>query len=216
MLHAVVECLRARGKELVPRIEVRAIQKAIDGKLLYEEPRKAVPLSHEEAKKLLTCQDPSLALPLSLMLPSGARYADVAKIRKTDLRLCKKATVVWRVRELKNVKVRRHQCFLTLRVPTLLWPILINRWKKANDTERIIQTGYKTLLTSLRRFLGNDKLTTYSIRRYVLNAMAKRSRTIDELAEVTRHRSLQQLRWYLDDPLPNEQALHAHLTGWHI
>lgn len=82
-----LQCALTRRGELVPvlRTAIKAVKKVIEQMLLREVPDKAPLLTVSQLARLVQESEPRFAVPFALMLPAGARFADVAKIRGSDV-----------------------------------------------------------------------------------------------------------------------------------
>jgi integrase len=157
----------------------------------------------------------SYAVANALMLPSGMRFADAARIRVCDIVSLSNGVATVRIRRTKTIRRRRHQRWLSLAIPKSLLPAIRRRLREAAPTSPVISIGYSAYLRYLKKNLG-PMAATYSLRRTVLNIMAERVQNIEQLQEVTFHRTKEQLRWYLDKPLPDELSTQVHATSWHL
>jgi hypothetical protein len=75
--------------------------------------------------------------------------------------------------------------------------------------------SYRSFLQKLKTLTGDPEVTTYSIRRTVFELMRLRVKNIEEMAQVTLHANKDQLRWYLEYPLPDESRIQIKATSWH-
>jgi integrase len=150
---------------------------AIELLLLDEDPKKAQLLSLAQLRVLLHCQEPLMAVPLALMLPSGARFADIARIAKKDVTLVSK-TLHLRIRQQKNIRKRLHQRWLSLAIPRPLLPNLILRLNACQPGEALVKISYPHFLARLKALTNDSRVTTYSIRRSVFEILRSRLRTI--------------------------------------
>lgn len=207
--------LNRRG-ELVPvlRVALKSVKKVIEEMLLREVPNKASMLTPAQLGLLAHETDPRFAVTLSLMLPAGARFADVARLRRSDVVDFVDSVLCLRVAQAKNIRSRKHQRFLSLSIPRSLSPFLLARILVAAPSEALVQVSYAEMMRYLKAKLGSG-VTTYSIRRSVFDQIRRRVRTIEEMAQVTLHRSTDQLRWYLEAPLPDEIATQVSASSWH-
>jgi integrase len=193
----------------------KKLEERIHESLLWEDPKKAPRLSMMQLHTLLGESSESYAVANALILPSGMRFADAARIRVCDIVSLKKGVATVRVRRTKTIRRRRHQRWLSLAIPLSLLPALRRRIKEATPTAPLVAISYSSYLRYLKRKLG-PMVATYSLRRTVLNIMAERVQNIEQLQEVTFHRTKEQLRWYLDKPLPDELSTQVHATSWHL
>lgn len=193
----------------------RRISKVIDLALLREVPAKALILQRPQLEQLCSVSDPMFAVPLALMLPTGARYADVERIQKEDITAIEANRWTLRVYQAKNIRSRKHQRYLTMVIPQSLHPILLDRYLSARFGDPLVQTTYRQFLAFVKRLLGKQ-YSTYSIRRGVFEQLRTRVNNIDEFTKVTFHRSQEQLRWYLEAPLPDETRIQVAASSWHL
>ncbi len=120
----------------------KQLRKAIDLALLREVPNKARLLTDCEAQKLLHVQDEEFAVVLALMLPSGARFADVARIQRRDVRqIDANGYMRLRVFRTKTIRRRVHQRWLTLVVPETLLPKLIEALEERGRSDIVVVIG---------------------------------------------------------------------------
>jgi integrase len=190
------------------------LEQRIHHQLLWEDPKKAERLTPSQLSVLATEKNQRFAVANALILPSGMRFADAAKIRNLDIQIRGQAAMI-RIRQSKTIRQRRHQRWLSLLIPRTLLKAVCSRLQKGRPEDFLIQVQYPEYLQYLKRTLGSQ-YTTYSVRRSVLNLMAQRVRSIEELQKTTLHRTTDQLRWYLDEPLPDEADAQIHATSWHV
>eukprot|EP00760_Papus_ankaliazontas_P021641 PhM_4_TR18715/c1_g3_i11/m.62398 len=182
-LVSILTSLRRRGIDIRKAPEIIDTFKLIDEALLWEDPTKAPLLSCAQMKLLLHEKDPTTAVTLSLMLPSGARFADVARIRTRDVSLTNDQLMI-RVRQQKNIRRRGLQRWLTVTVPQALLPYLRCRLLQAPPEETIIRQTYRQFLNYIKLRLG-PRYTTYSIRRSVFEILRQRLDSLEQIQRVT-------------------------------
>lgn len=205
--------LRRKGYDTTAHLGLQSFTRALNSALLRTPIKKAPLLSQENLHKLLTTQDMDFAVALALMIPSGARFGDVSHIRKEDLEMTDK-TVVWTVKEAKNIRNRGHQRRIALTVPTLLVEPLRRRLLQCAQGEKIVTLDYAEVLARVKTTVGRA-YTTYSIRRTAMEGMRMHASTLEEIQDVTLHRSKDQLAQYLTGPTNTQKTSHLALTSWH-
>ena len=126
MLIALVTQLVAAGLINRKDPKLKRAYSTLDLLLLHEDAAKAKLLTRHQLRMLLACRDPLMAVPLALMLPSGARFADVARLSPDQCTLVDNVLHL-RVRQQKNIRKRLHQRWLSLAIPTSLLPFLKER-----------------------------------------------------------------------------------------
>lgn len=212
MLIALVTQLVAAG--LIDRKDpkLKRAFSTLDLLLLHEDAAKAKLLTRHQLRMLLACRDPLMAIPLALMLPSGARFADVARLTPDQCTLVDNVLHL-RVRQQKNIRKRLHQRWLSLAIPTSLLPFLKERIEAR--PQYLVALTYDQFLSRLKTLVSDRAVSTYSIRRTVFEQLRLRLRTIEEIQAVTLHHNKEQLRWYLDAPTLAETESHTVATSWH-
>lgn len=196
-----------------PVERLKSLRKAIDLKLLWEDPDKARLLSDVEVRRLLMEPVQRWAVVNALMLPVGMRFADSARIRAMDAATSSTGLLTLRIRQAKNIRSRKHQRWLQMQVPPTLLRHIMDRLKQARPEHPLVTVTYNQYLQYLKRTLS-PSVSTYSLRLTSLNAMAAKVRTIEELQRVTFHRSAEQLRWYLNQPLRDDANLQIQTSQW--
>lgn len=208
--------LRRRGIVLGQSQSICFVNKAINLELLREEPKKAVQLCHSELQELMRCPDPLYSVPLALMLPTGARFADVSRILASDVKtLTGEGELTLRIYQTKSIRQRLHQRWLSMMIPRTLLPSLVLRCSVCPPNEPLVQVTYQSFMRYLKRFLANDQVSTYSIRRGVFEQLRQRLDSIEEMQAVTLHFHGEQLRWYLEAPTQKERRTQIYASGWH-
>lgn len=210
--------LKAMGYPPCPAA-VKRMHKKFELLLLRETPRKAKLLTDKQLQILLRVKDPRHAVTLALMLPSGSRFGDVARILPSDFRTINSRTGVatLRIFQAKNIRKRLHQRWLTQRIPSTLLPYLMKRMDEAkNKNEPLISTTYAEFLHFLKTTLKDPEVATYSVRRTVFDKLRQQVKTIEEMVLVTMHFRKEMLRWYLEAPLPDESEVQLKATSWHV
>lgn len=193
----------------------KELETHINLRLLWEDPKKAPRLSSNQVQILVSETQLRYAVINALMLPSGMRFRDASRIRAMDVvRLTAKGLAMIRIRQTKTIRKRQHQRWLSLMIPHRLLPAFTERLSMSLPTEPLVQVSYGGYLKYIKRTLG-QAFSTYSIRRTAFNEMAPRVRTIRKLQQVTLHRTAQQLRTYLDLPMPDEYENQMHATRWY-
>lgn len=209
------------GQEAAPtskalKAAIKAAKRKIDLEMCWEEAKKAPLLSNQQIRQLSRESDPKMAVLFALMLPAGSRFADVQRLRPMDVVAfdVQTGTLVLKVKQAKNIRARRHQRFQCLRIPVPLRLPLRTRLSACPPGQTIIEVSYRHLMRYLKAKFG-PQVTSYSIRRTVLNLMRGCVSTIEEMATATLHRNTDQLRMYLDAPLPDEARTQIAATSWH-
>jgi integrase len=194
----------------------KKLETFLNQRMLWEDPTQAPLVSPSCLRVLLNETDPRFAVANSLLLPSGMRFADACRLRACDVAWLDDQSVSIRVRQTKTIRSRRHQRWLVLRIPRPLSVALHRRLSVLafNPMREVITVGYREYLAYLKRKLGAN-VTTYSIRRTVINIMARKVKKLEDLQLVTMHRTANQLRWYLDAPLQDESRVQKKLSSWH-
>lgn len=211
----LLSAARRKGFALASSPVIKDYIKEIELALLREVPKKAELLSDDQMNRLLRCGDYRLAVPLALMLPAGMRFADAEKIRRADVASLKGSQLTFKVMQAKNIRMRQHQTWYSMTIPHALLPYLELRLKEASPTCHLLTITYSEFMYLLRAYLGDPRITTYSIRRTVFDRLRGLVNTIGELQQVTLHRNAAQLRMYLEGPLPDELTNRVRLTSWH-
>lgn len=103
-----------------------------------------------------------------------------------------------------------------MQIPTALASALRSRLETCPRDQALVSLSYQFFLRWLKNFLGDDAVSTYSIRRGVFDQLRLRCNTIEEIQKVTLHFHADQLRWYLEAPLADELAIQTHATAWHL
>jgi integrase len=194
---------------------LKRAKKRIQLGMLDEEARKAPMCGLGELSVLGTVTAQTYAVPLSLMLPTGLRFQDVANLKRRDVVQVEGNVVTLRVRKAKNIRTRKAQRFLTITIPSSLLQPLLARLEAAPADAPLVTVSYRQMLAFLKRTLGTH-ISTYSIRRGVFEQMRRRVSTIEEMRQVTLHADEQMLRWYLEAPLKDEADLQARVSAWHV
>lgn len=192
----------------------KKLENRIQLMLLWEDPKQAPILTSGQLKALAREEDPNFALVNALILPSGMRFADAARIRSRDVIFFREGLACIRIRQTKTIRKRKDQRWLCLQIPAPLQKVFKKTRKECQPSEPLVKVTYSRYLHYLKRKLG-PSVATYSLRRTVINLMASRVQTIGQLQQVTLHRTEEQLRWYLEAPLPDELKIQAHATAWH-
>jgi integrase len=192
----------------------KKLENFLNERMLWEDPKQAPLISSTRLRVLLEEAEPRFAVANSLLLPSGMRFADACRLRARDVTWLGTQSLSIRVRQTKTIRSRRHQRWLVITIPRSLAMPLHQRLQDLEPTDEIISVSYRSYLGYLKRKLGAD-VSTYSIRRTVLNIMAQKVKRLEELQLVTMHRTSEQLRWYLDAPLQDESRDQLRLTAWH-
>jgi integrase len=216
LLIHLLTALRHRGLELYRHPIIRRALATMDQHLLREVPQKAPLLTAAQLNRLMRCPVPEYAVPLALMLPAGARFADACRIQAGDIAsIDPSGKMTYRVFQAKNIRQRRHQKWFVMTIPKPLLPALQLRWWAAPPSARLVTVTYRMFLRFLKIYIGDEKVSTYSIRRTVFEMLRRRVKNIEQMTVVTMHRNQDQLRWYLEAPLPDEANIQAFATAWH-
>lgn len=214
-LIALEATLKTRGLMSLCMVNLlKRLRKTIQLELLREPPTKAKMLSQTQLRLLTTVKEPELAVTLALMLPTGARHADVSKIRRSDVVELRENRLCLRIFQAKNVRKRQHQRFLTLAIPRPLLSHLLDRIIVCPPTDCLVTMTYRRFMARIKQMLGAE-VSTYSIRRAVFEEMRLRVPDAESLAKVTLHRNVDQLRWYLERPTLEEVSLQLGASSWH-
>lgn len=213
----LMSALPRAGVKLPPVAELRRLRKSLEVLLLRESPKKAEKASGAQISSLIRAAERQevFAVPLALMIPAGARFQDVARIRAEDVEeLNREGVLTYRVFQAKNVRRRQHQRWLSMHLPPRLAPALARRILTCPAGRNLVEVSYQRFLRWMKQAPGCRTLSTYSIRRFVLNTMALGVSTLSELQAITLHRNAEQLRWYLDAPLADEVKAQLSATSW--
>jgi hypothetical protein len=205
---------RRRGFQSESKVpQLKDYQKALELRLLRE-PKKAPILTRQQLLDLATTTHKEMQIPLALILPTGARFADAARILAKDILGSQRPSVSIRIFRTKTIRSRRHQRYLSLTIPQPLWQPLQRQLAKCPRNDPLIQVSYDQFLRFLKQTCG-PLTTTYSLRRGVFEQMRLQVSSLEEMTAVTFHRSTEQLRWYLESQLPDEQNTQLRVTAWH-
>eukprot|EP00760_Papus_ankaliazontas_P021655 PhM_4_TR18715/c1_g4_i2/m.62389 len=216
LIHLLSALRRFHHLNLAKHPDVKAALKRIDLLLVREAADKAPLLTDSQLDALVHCPVREFAVPLALMLPAGARFADVQKIRAGDVCAIESSgRVTLRIFQAKNIRRRKNQRWYVMMVPRPLLPHLYHQWLTVPQQSPLVQVTYSAFMRFLKRYLRNQSVSTYSIRRSVFERLRRRVRNIEDMTKVTMHRDPDQLRWYLEAPLPDEAAIQTYATAWH-
>ena len=196
---------------------VKRMEKVLDVLLLREPAKKAQLLTDAQLLFLLNVRHPVHSVTLALMLPSGSRFADAAKVLPSDfMSLDGNGKAHLRIFQAKNIRKRLNQRWLTQMIPQRHLPFLAARMLAALATDApLVTTTYEEFLRWLKRTLNDPGISTYSIRRTVFERLRRRCRTIEEMVLTSMHFNKESFRWYLEAPLEDESAVQLHATSWH-
>jgi hypothetical protein len=196
---------------------VKKMEKVLDVLLLREPVKKAKLLTDAQLLFLLSVNHPVHSVTLALMLPSGSRFADAAKVLPSDfLSLDESGKAHLRIFQAKNIRKRLNQRWLTQMIPRKLLPCLVARMLETlKSNVPLVSSTYNEFLAWLKKTLHDNGVSTYSIRRTVFERLRVRCRTIEEMVLTSMHFNKESFRWYLEAPLPDESALQEHATSWH-
>ena len=196
---------------------VKRMENILDQLLLREPAKKASLLTDAQLLFLLNVKHPVHSVTLALMLPSGSRFADAAKVLPSDfmsIDACGKAHL--RIFQAKNIRKRLNQRWLTQMIPKQHLPCLVSRMLAAlSSNAPLVTSTYDEFLLWLKTTLNDRSVTTYSIRRTVFERLRRRCRTIEEMVLTSMHFNKESFRWYLEAPLEDESAVQLHATSWH-
>ena len=171
------------------------------------------------ARLMNEVRDPRMAVVLALMLPSGSRFADVARMVPSDFVRWNPLTGLAdiRVHQQKNIRKRLHQRWVSQNVPLALAKYLTMRLALGRSSNvPLVEVGYWEFLDFLKKFLGDRSVSTYSVRRTVFEMMRRRCRTIEDMMKATLHFNADMLRWYLELPMEDDRRIQVHATSWHV
>lgn len=194
--------------------QLKEYKKTLELRLVREIPKKAPILTADQLRQLCKTQDFAMQVPLALILPTGARFADAARIRRADIVRLQRPCLTYRVFQTKTIRSRKHQRWATIVIPSLLWDPLIKAIASTPPSEPLITTSYDRFLRFLKTEFG-PATVTYSLRRGVFEQMRLRATCLEDITAITFHRSTDQLRWYLEAPLPDEERRQKLMTAWH-
>jgi len=205
------------GLSTFPRL--KRLQKTIELLLLREPVKKAPLLTPSQLRKLLTTTNPKMAVVVALMSSSGSRFADAAMMRPSDFVRWNSQTGMadLRIMQQKNIRKRLKQRWVSQQIPLELTKYLNKRLLAARQMNApLVEVSYWDFLTWLKKFLGDEMVSTYSIRRTVFEMIRRRVSSIEEMMRVTLHFNAESLRWYLEAPLEDDRKIQMHATSWHI
>ena len=184
--------------------ELKPYLKELDLRMCEEEADKAKIPSWKLMQKLITESGDELKVLWGLMIPTGCRYSDAARLKKRQL-VWEGDVLTIHFKRAKNILRRRHQRRVSFTPPERLLREVRRRWKKCKPDEAVVQVSYKQALKAIKRHMGR-KFTTYSIRRFAFWEMCKEAKDIEEITSVT--------RLYLPQQLPDERSKQLRLTAW--
>jgi hypothetical protein len=206
-----------RGLNLRSFQVIKNLEKSLNLLLLRERPEKAKMISLPEVQLLLKNVTEETGVALALMLPTGARFQDIQRIQKEDIITMPtktKPVLSMRIYQTKTIRKRLHQRWLTMTIPRQLVKYLEQRLESVLMGEKIVTISYRKFMNWIKNTTGNPQLSTYSLRLRTLEELRRRATSIEEIQMVSFHRNPDQLRWYLEAPLPDEMRTQMRLTSW--
>jgi integrase len=192
--------------------ELRRYLKELDLRMCEEEAKKAEIPPKGKLQQLIKSSPHHMRVLWALMMPIGCRYKDASRLKKSQLRWQGRVLTVTFLRT-KNIRKRKHQRRVSFELPMRLYRSLRRRWEECEEEENLVVVSYKAALRAIKKHMG-QRYTTYSLRRAAFWEMAQGAQSIEQIATVTMHRDVEQLRMYLPFQLPDERKTQLKLTSW--
>ena len=188
--------LSRMGVKLASEMQIKDLIRALHKLGLRAPKNKAKPIDLDLLREALEAtEDEELRLTIELMLKTGARYGDVAKVRVGDITSVTENVVTWKQMEGKTILKEADQRSHRFAVDPTVAAVLIEKSNTAAHNWPLTKSSYQNVMNFLKSV--DPEATTYSVRRAVTQEAAKRT-TLADTAAFIGHRTPRTTTVYVD------------------
>ena len=188
--------LSRMGVKLANGSQIKDLIRALHKLGLRAPKNKAKPIGLDLLREALEAtEDVELRLTIELMLRTGARYGDVAKVRVGDITSVTENVVTWKQMEGKTILKEADQRSHRFAVDPTVAAALVEKGNTEAHNWPLAKSSYKNVMNFLKSV--DPEATTYSVRRAVTQEAAKRT-TLADTAAFIGHRTPRTTTVYVD------------------